>query len=85
MKVAKDTADAVVKAKQILGMTLVTHQTGLEGRLVQRLLVEEAPPFARVRHWPLRPVKSTLGRLATVLQHRIERFPARWSANWRAV
>ncbi len=45
VKVAKDTADAVAKAKQILGMTLVTHQTGPEGRLVQRLLIEEALPI----------------------------------------
>ena len=28
-------------ASKILGMTLVTHQTGPEGRLVKRLLVEE--------------------------------------------
>ena len=34
-------------ANQILGMTLVTHQTGPEGRLVQRVLVEETLPIAR--------------------------------------
>ena len=28
-------------ASKILGMTLITHQTGPEGRLVKRLLVEE--------------------------------------------
>ena len=32
---------------QILGMTLVTHQTGPEGRLVQRLLIEETLPIER--------------------------------------
>ena len=47
VKVAKDRDDAVAKAKQILGMTLVTHQTGPEGRLVQRLLIEEALPIER--------------------------------------
>jgi succinyl-CoA synthetase beta subunit len=41
VKVAKDEADATVIAEKILGMTLITHQTGPEGRLVQRLLVEE--------------------------------------------
>ena len=41
VKVAKDAADAVEVAKKILGMTLITHQTGPEGRLVQRLLIEE--------------------------------------------
>ena len=45
VKVAKDEADAVAIAEKILGMTLVTHQTGPEGRLVQRLLVEETLPI----------------------------------------
>src|SRR6202453_4053977 len=47
VKVAKDAAEAVEHAKRILGMTLITHQTGPEGRIVQRLLVEEAQPIAR--------------------------------------
>ncbi len=47
VKVAKDREDAVAKAKQILGMTLITHQTGPEGRVVQRLLIEEALPIER--------------------------------------
>ena len=45
VKVAKDAAEATLLAEQILGMTLVTHQTGPEGRLVQRLLIEEALPI----------------------------------------
>jgi len=32
-------------ASDILGMTLVTHQTGPEGKLVKRLLVEEGAPI----------------------------------------
>jgi succinyl-CoA synthetase beta subunit len=47
VKVAKDAADAAEVAKKILGMTLVTHQTGPEGRLVQRVLVEETLPIAK--------------------------------------
>jgi succinyl-CoA synthetase beta subunit len=47
VKVAKDAAEAVEVAKKILGMTLVTHQTGPEGRLVQRLLIEETLPIER--------------------------------------
>ena len=47
VKVAKDAAEAVEIAKKILGMRLVTHQTGPEGRIVQRLLVEETLPIAR--------------------------------------
>ena len=45
MKVAKDAAAAVELARQILGMRLVTHQTGPEGRIVQRLLIEETLPI----------------------------------------
>jgi succinyl-CoA synthetase beta subunit len=47
VKVAKDANDTLAVAKKILGMTLVTHQTGPEGRVVQRLLVEETLPIER--------------------------------------
>jgi succinyl-CoA synthetase beta subunit len=41
VKVAKNADEVRQYATQILGMTLVTHQTGPEGRLVKRLLVEQ--------------------------------------------
>src|SRR6202451_1000673 len=41
VKVAKSLAEVHDYASKILGMTLVTHQTGPEGRVVKRLLVEE--------------------------------------------
>jgi len=47
VKVAQNAAEAVQVAEKILGMTLVTHQTGPEGRLVQRLLVEETLPIEK--------------------------------------
>jgi succinyl-CoA synthetase beta subunit len=47
VKVAKEQADVAGIAGKILGMQLVTHQTGPEGRLVQRLLVEETLPIER--------------------------------------
>src|SRR5438309_7589903 len=47
VKVARDAADAAEIAKKILGMKLVTHQTGPEGRIVQRLLIEETLPIER--------------------------------------
>ena len=47
VKLADDAADAYAKATEILGMTLITHQTGPEGRLVKRVLVEETLPIAR--------------------------------------
>jgi succinyl-CoA synthetase beta subunit len=47
VKVAKDAREAREVAGKILGMTLVTHQTGPEGRVVQRLLIEETLPIDR--------------------------------------
>ena len=47
VKVVKDATEAASIAKRMLGMKLVTHQTGPEGRIVQRLLVEETLPIER--------------------------------------
>ncbi len=47
VKVAKDSAEARQIASKILGMTLITHQTGPEGRVVKRLLIEETLPIKR--------------------------------------
>ena len=47
VKIAKDAPEAAQIAKNILGMRLVTHQTGPEGRIVQRLLIEETLPIER--------------------------------------
>src|SRR5579862_3101217 len=41
VKVAKTPGEVHQFASSILGMRLVTHQTGPEGRIVHRLLVEE--------------------------------------------
>lgn len=40
VKLAKSAVEAELHAKTILGMNLVTHQTGPEGKLVNQLLVE---------------------------------------------
>ena len=42
VKLANNPSDAEKIAGEILGMTLVTHQTGPEGKLVKKILVEEA-------------------------------------------
>ena len=42
IRVAQDAEQAFQHAKAILGMTLVTPQTGPEGRVVRKVLVEEA-------------------------------------------
>jgi succinyl-CoA synthetase beta subunit len=47
VKVAKDAADAKAVAEKILGMTLITHQTGPEGRVVKKVLIEETLPIER--------------------------------------
>src|SRR5690242_10225771 len=47
VKIAKDAAQAAEIARGMIGMKLVTHQTGPEGRIVQRLLIEETLPIER--------------------------------------
>jgi succinyl-CoA synthetase beta subunit len=47
VKVAATPAEAEALAAKIIGMQLVTHQTGPEGKRVQRVLVEEALDIAR--------------------------------------
>ena len=47
VKIAKDSTEAAGIAKNMIGMKLVTHQTGPEGRIVQRLLIEETLPIER--------------------------------------
>jgi len=47
VKVVKSAAEARTVASKMLGMTLVTHQTGPDGRVVTRLLVEEGLEIGR--------------------------------------
>src|SRR5689334_20915592 len=47
VKLAKSPAEAGTLAGQMLGMTLVTHQTGPEGRVVSRVLIEEGLQMTR--------------------------------------
>src|SRR6266540_6643235 len=47
VKLAKSPAEALKIAGSMLGMTLITHQTGPEGRVVGRLLVEEGLAIQR--------------------------------------
>ncbi|MCE3201555.1 ADP-forming succinate--CoA ligase subunit beta [Paenibacillus sonchi] len=41
VKVAKSSEEVRTYAEEILGKTLITHQTGPEGKVVKRLLIEE--------------------------------------------
>ncbi|HUY81932.1 MAG TPA: ADP-forming succinate--CoA ligase subunit beta [Acidobacteriaceae bacterium] len=47
VKVAKNIDEAEQYSKQILGMQLITHQTGPQGQKVQRLLIEETAAIDR--------------------------------------
>src|SRR5207245_9215183 len=47
LRIAKSVEEAGELAGKMLGMKLVTHQTGAEGRIVQRLLIEETLPIEK--------------------------------------
>src|SRR4051812_8725256 len=47
VKLAKSADEAESLAKQMIGMTLVTHQTGPEGRVVSRVLIEQGLEIER--------------------------------------
>ncbi len=47
VKVAKSLDEVIQFARQILGMQLVTHQTGPAGQQVRRLLIEEGAAIAK--------------------------------------
>jgi len=47
VKVVKSVDAVKSEATRMLGMTLITHQTGPQGRLVRRLYVEEGSPIAK--------------------------------------
>lgn len=61
VKLASTPAEAEHWAARILGMTLVTRQTGPEGRVVRRILVEETQPIARELYLAL-AVDRSIGR-----------------------
>jgi succinyl-CoA synthetase beta subunit len=47
VKLARSPEDAAKVAREMIGMTLVTHQTGPQGRLVSRVLIEEGLQMTR--------------------------------------
>src|SRR3954452_22963759 len=47
VKIAKSVDEVGQLASKMLGMTLITHQTGPEGRVVRRLLIEETLPIEK--------------------------------------
>ncbi len=47
VKVVKSIEDVEKEARRMLGMTLVTHQTGPHGRVVKRIYIEDGSAIAR--------------------------------------
>ena len=47
VKIANNSTEALEHINNIFGMNLITHQTGPEGKTVQRLLIEEASDISR--------------------------------------
>ena len=65
VKVVKSIADLRAEATRMLGMTLVTHQTGPKGRVVRRLYIEEGAAITRELYLSLLIDRET-SRLAIV-------------------
>ncbi len=61
VKLAASEAEAKAFAHGILGMTLVTHQTGPEGRLVKKLLVEAGQDIAKEFYLSILVDRATAG------------------------
>jgi succinyl-CoA synthetase beta subunit len=59
VKVVKSPDEAFETARKMIGMTLVTHQTGPAGRVVSRVLVEEGLQLAREMYLGLVIDRST--------------------------
>jgi succinyl-CoA synthetase beta subunit len=59
VKLVKTMEEVGGVSDQILGMTLVTHQTGPEGRLVKKVLVEQGLDIAKELYLSIIPDRST--------------------------
>jgi succinyl-CoA synthetase beta subunit len=65
VKLARSVDDVKAEAEKMLGMTLVTHQTGPKGRLVRRLYIEEGAAIAKEYYLSLLVDRET-SRVAVV-------------------
>src|SRR5581483_7207580 len=65
VKVVKSLDDVRKEAQRMLGMTLVTHQTGPKGRVVRRLYIEEGAAIAKELYLSLLVDRET-SRVAVV-------------------
>jgi succinyl-CoA synthetase beta subunit len=65
VKLARSIDEVRAEAERMLGMTLVTHQTGPKGRLVRRLYIEEGAAIAKEYYLSLLVDRET-SRVAVV-------------------
>ena len=65
VQVVRDAGEAEAAARTLLGKTLVTHQTGPQGRVVRRLLVERACRITRELYLGM-VVDRTSGRMTVM-------------------
>jgi len=66
VKVVKSIADVRAEAQRMLGMTLVTHQTGPAGKQVNRLYIEEGTAIAKELYLSLLVDRAT-SRIAFII------------------
>ena len=59
VKLARSIEEVESLADEILGMTLVTHQTGPEGRLVRKVLIEQGLDIAKELYLSILPDRAT--------------------------
>ncbi len=65
VKLARSADEVAAAAKALIGATLVTHQTGPEGRVVKRVYVEEGCDIARELYLAL-SIDRGAGRIALI-------------------
>jgi succinyl-CoA synthetase beta subunit len=59
VKLAGSTAEVTELAEHIIGMTLVTHQTGPEGKLVKKVLIEQGLDIEKELYLSIIPDRAT--------------------------
>ena len=75
VKIAKSVDEVGDLAAKMLGMKLVTHQTGPEGRIVRRLLIEETLPIAKELYLGILVDRDYEGYLLQIFTQPVEDRP----------
>ena len=97
VKVVKSIDEVKAEATRMLGMTLITHQTGPHGRVVKRIYIEDGSAIARELYLSALVDRAT-SRIAFIVSteggmdiedgwrtRRRKRFTPSRSSRWRAI